>query len=213
MLLYIFIANTVFDLIDTSSTASTVSDDIRLGQLNNYLIRPFSYFFYQFAQECGTKVTKLPITISVYGVLGALLFTLLNVTDISFTISITSLLFFFAFILLSFFWNFMLDYLLGTLGFWIENPWVVFFIKGEIIMFLCGLAIPIDLFPPFLRSFLEYLPFKYYVFFPYKILNGTVAFNECMWNLLLLIAWVGGISLFTYIVWKRSVKNYTATGG
>jgi ABC-2 type transport system permease protein len=213
MLLYIFIANTVYELIDTSSIANTVSDDIRLGQLNIYLIRPFSYFSYQFAQICGTKVTRLPIMFFLYGGLGIFLSISLNGSGTSFSISAMTILFFAVFILFSFLFNFLFDYLLGTLGFWIENPYVVFFIKGEIAVFLCGLAIPIDLFPEFLKNFLEYLPFKYYVFFPYKILSGTVSFNECMWNLLLLMAWVGGISLLTYTVWKKSIKNYTATGG
>jgi len=207
MLLYIFIANTVFNIIDTSSIADRVSEDIRLGQLSIYLLRPFSYFYYQFAQICGIKFSRLPVILFLYGILGTLLFYYLHGASTGFSISVMSIFFFFIFILLSFFWNFMFDYLLGALGFWMENPWVIFFIKGE------RLIIPIDLLPSSLKSFLEYLPFKYYVYFPYKILSGTVSFNECMWNLFILIAWIAGIFFFIRFFWKKSIKNYTAAGG
>lgn len=213
MLIYIFIVNTIFDMIDTSYIASIVSDDIRLGQLNFYLIRPYSYLKYQFASAVGNKITKIPVIFVLNGIMGIILLFYLNEASLKLNLSIISIIFFILFLFLSFLWCFLLDFFLGVLGFWMENPWAIFFIKGEIISFLSGVAIPIDLFPTFLKKMLDYLPFKYYVFFPYKVLIGEVTYKECVQNLFIFIAWIFFIIVITNIVWQKSIKTYTAVGG
>lgn len=214
MILYIFIVNTIFQIINTSEISSRVSDDIRLGTLSIYLIRPFSYFFSQLADITGSIITKIPMIIILNGIVGLFFIIFSNIIgNIGFSLSIISVLLFLIFILLSFIWNYLFDYLLGTLGFWVDNPWIIFYIKGHVLSLICGLVVPIDLFPSYIKNVLEFLPFQYYVFFPYKVLIGAVSLADCIMNLLLFIGWIVGISIITFYVWKKSIKKYTAAGG
>ncbi len=96
---------------------------------------------------------------------------------------------------------------------WIENPWIVFYIKGHLVTLLGGLLIPIDLFPEFLQVIIDYLPFKYYVFFPFKVLIGEVATIEVLKNLGYFLIWIIGLSILTNFTWKKSLNQYTAVGG
>jgi ABC-2 type transport system permease protein len=162
----------------------------------------------------GAKVARTPIIVAVTGIVGVVFFGITSRNaplDISF--SWLTAAFFVVFVALSFVWNFIFDFLLGTIGFWFENPWVVFMVKERITALLCGLLVPIDLFPSGLQQALRFFPFKFYVFFPYKVLIGEISPHECWLNLLLFLVWIGGMSLITLIVWTRSIKNYTAVGG
>jgi ABC-2 type transport system permease protein len=214
MVLYIFIVNTVFEMVNTSSISSKVSNDIRLGTLSNYLLRPMSYLLYQFADTCGAKLAKLPMILVLNGIFGAFFCVTYNIMgETGFAITGESVLFFTVFILLSFLWNYLFDYLLGVIGVWMDNPWILFYLKRQILPLVCGLLIPIDLFPNVIKNVLEALPFQFYVYFPYKVLIGSVSLQQCINNLLLFAAWIVGIGVFTQIVWKKSLKKYTAVGG
>ncbi len=214
MILYIFIVNTVFEVVNTSAISSKVSNDIRLGTLSNYLMRPMSYLLFQFADTCGAKLAKLPMILVLNGVFGVFFFMAYDIVGkTGFAITGGSVLLFTVFILLSFLWNYLFDYLLGVIGFWMDNPWILFYLKRQILPLVCGLLIPIDLFPNVIKNVLEVLPFQFYVYFPYKVLIGSVTLQQYMNNMLFFMAWIVGIGLVAQIVWKKSLKKYTAVGG
>lgn len=214
MIFYLFNVHILAIIINTENISRKVEHDIRTGLLNMYLLRPYSYFLSQFLDTIGTKITKTPIIILVTSMVGVCFFMMTERgADVDISLSLPSVSFFIIFVLLSFLWNFVFDFLLGTVGFWVENPWVVFMVKARVTTLLCGLLVPIDLFPPALQRILQFLPFKFYVFFPYKILTGTISMHNCWTNLLIFSLWIGSISLLTMCVWRIAIKKYTAVGG
>ena len=45
---------------------------------------------------------------------------------------------FLVFVLFSFLWNYLLDYLLGLVSFRADNPWILFYIKSHVTAVFCG---------------------------------------------------------------------------
>lgn len=214
MMLYIFIVNTVFEIVNTAAISNKVSNDIRLGTLSNYLMRPVSYFLFQFADTCGDKIAKLPMILILNGIFGVFFCASYDIVgNVDFLITTGSVLLFFVFILLSFIWNYFFDYLLGVMGFWMDNPWILFYLKRQLLPLVCGLLIPIDLFPDIIKNILEILPFQFYVYFPYKVLIGAVTMQQCVNNMVLFIVWIIGMGIITQFIWGKSLKKYMAVGG
>jgi ABC-2 type transport system permease protein len=215
MIMYIFIVNTVFDLIGTNNISDKVSNDIRSGQLSIYLMRPFPHVLALFADLCGNKLTKIPMLLVLNGLVGTIIiyYSSSNNGDLNVNVTLQSILLFLVFISFSFLWNYILDYLLGLIGFWVDNPWILFYIKGHVTAVFCGLIIPLNLFPSWIRHILDYLPFQYYVYYPYQVLMGYTTASVYVTNLSIFMGWIVVIILITLIVWKKSINRFTAAGG
>jgi ABC-type uncharacterized transport system, permease component len=67
MIVYIFVVNTVFELIGTNNTSARVSNDIRSGALGVWLLRPFPHFFSLLADVVGSKLPRLPALLVMNG--------------------------------------------------------------------------------------------------------------------------------------------------
>ena len=86
-------------------------------------------------------------------------------------------------------------------------------IETRMLTLLCGLLIPLDLFPAVIKHILDYLPFQYYVYYPYQTLIGGVTTQQALLNVLYFTGWIAGISVITLFGWTRSMARYTAVGG
>lgn len=215
MVLYIFVVNTVFDLISTNNMSDRVSNEIRSGQLSVYLMRPFPHVLALFADLCGRQLTKIPMLLILNGLVGGIILYYANSggEGLNISISAETVCLFLIFIMFSFIWNYIFDYLLGLIGFWIDNPWILFYIKGHVTAIFCGLIIPLNLFPHWLRDVLDYLPFQYYVYFPYQVLTGHISAYSYVSNLSLFMGWIAVMMLVMRLVWKKSIYRFAAAGG
>lgn len=215
MIIYIFIVNTVFDLIGSNNVSERVSNDIRSGQLSIYLMRPYPHVLALFFDLIGNKITKIPMILVMNGLVGSfvLYYSHQRNEDVYFNFSAQSVVMFLFFLLFSFFWNYIFDYLLGLVAFWMDNPWILFYIKGHVTAVFCGLIIPLNLFPNGVQKVLDYLPFQYYVFFPYQILSGNIGFYDYLTNLACFLGWILAFMAIMLIVWIKSINRFTAVGG
>ncbi|EFM11977.1 protein of unknown function DUF990 [Paenibacillus curdlanolyticus YK9] len=215
MILYIFVVNTLFDFISTNNISERVSNDIRTGQLSIYLMRPYPHVLALFADLFGTKLTKVPMLFILNGLVGGIIYYCFSVGSqgIDANLSLHSAGMFLLFVFFSFLWNYLFDYLLGLIAFWVDNPWILFYVKGHVTAVFCGLIIPLNLFPAWAQHVLDYLPFRYYVYYPYQVLTGEVGLQDYAANLAYFIGWILVITLIMYAIWKKSVARFTAAGG
>ena len=68
---------------------------------------------------------------------------------------------------------FLLDFLVGSLAFWVQDVRGLIRVKMLVGAFLAGQVIPLALFPPAVTPLLQAQPFRYTLSFPLEILTGA----------------------------------------
>ncbi|HLK39222.1 MAG TPA: ABC-2 family transporter protein [Polyangiaceae bacterium] len=107
----------------------------------------------------------------------------------------------------------MVNLLIGCAAFFFESSlklmdlWLVFYFV------LSGYLIPIDIFPTRLRSFVDWLPFRYQIGFPVELMTGSHAMPDALVLLARQAAWIAIFLGATRWAWRRGVARFSAFGG
>src|SRR5207253_6803389 len=107
---------------------------------------------------------------------------------------------------------FLIQYVNGLLGFWITQAIGINDLWFGVFSLLSGYLIPLDLFPPFLRSILYSLPFRYMMSFPIEIFTGRIGVPEIVHGIAAEWLWVGVFYIAYRLVWVRGIRRYSAVG-
>ncbi|TNF01164.1 MAG: hypothetical protein EP326_05060 [Deltaproteobacteria bacterium] len=192
----------IVGLVAQGMSALNLAEDIRMGRISSYLIYPIDFWEYHTAGFIAFETLQLfisALTITVIAVFGFL-------PDITFT----SLIFGFTYcVYVSLFW-FILQYLTGIIGFWLEETWILRVILSILTAFLSGAIIPLELYPEWLVTLLNYTPFPYLTFYPIKMFMGEIGFFPK--GYLMLGAWMVILLFLNKWIWKKGIRMYTAAG-
>ncbi len=201
-----YIAATLVSLI-ASKVDSNVTEDIKDGNLSNFVIKPFGYWRFRFAWETAWHIIKF-VLFSIPLLLTAHLFNL----GFSFTTEPLSVLFALTAITLSYLLSFSLSMFVGTLAFYITETTGITNMFEMLGILLSGSAFPLNFYPERVQPILNWLPFKYIVYFPARVITGQITGSRVVGGLLLQLAW----SLFFYILykmnWIKGIKKFSAVG-
>lgn len=112
-------------------------------------------------------------------------------------------------ILISFLW-FSIQFLTGILAFWLEQTWILRALIQTIITFLSGFIIPLEFFPDWLVTLLNYTPFPFMTYYPVKIFMGeSIPWAE---GPFILFIWILVMVVLNTLIWRRGIRLYTAAG-
>ena len=210
MILYLFLANFIYGLGNFDDFSYELVDSILQGKLNSALLRPVSYSRMAFFECVGQKLVYAPIDFLAYVIplgaaavyggwrlrMGPAAWCMLVLTSAGGVLT-----------------GFLISFLMGMIAFYVENPRVLIFIKGELFALLSGSLIPLDLFPQGVRAFIEMLPVKYIGYYQSSILLGHVRLEECVFDLALLAGWILLLALLVRRLWRLALTKYIANGG
>ncbi len=191
----------------TSAWGGTfLAEKIRTGSLNMYLVKPTNPFIFDIANNLAEKAVKSIFLLPMI-VFGGVIFS----TNIKVTIPM--LAFTIAALLLSAATNFLVETIVGLLGFWTEE--VTSFVNLiDISKFtLGGRVIPLFLFPLGVRAVANILPFRYLAVFPLEIIAGAVNSQEMMTGFAIQFAWLAIFAISARFLWERGLTRYSAVGG
>lgn len=191
-------------MIIMSSTASNLSEDIRLGKISSYLIYPFSFWEFHAAKYLARQVVQVVIALITI----ICCYFLLNRLYIAFDPVSLSIGIFVA-LLAGYYW-FAANYLIGILAFWLDETWTIMVGLQIMTYFFSGAIIPLELFPETMVEILNWTPFPYISFIPAKILMGHIPPLLPIFGILTF--WSALISLISYLVWRKGLAKYTASG-
>jgi len=184
--------------------ARYVGEMVRLGNFNNYLLKPLSFFGHTLSYHLGIVVNNLLIfTIIFYPIL---FWMDLNVTLLTFIYFIFS-------IILAFFINFLFFYSIGLSGLYFGYIAGFNFLMMGVNSFFSGSLIPIDLFPKYIININNFLPFKYIVYVPISIITNKFSQSEILINLLFALIWSIILWFIGYLIFKGGTKKYEAISG
>jgi ABC-2 type transport system permease protein len=187
-----------------------ISEEIRNGLINQFLLKPVNYFAYRFSIYLSARVVTgtliiLPVLVS-YPFLRAYL--TLPPESWRYAVAIPALV-------MSALIQFGIAYCFGLMTFWFLEIQGFVILSMAIESVLGGQIFPLDLLPRSLYSISACLPYFYQMYFPVALVTGRL--NEPPSVILAMLAiqffWVVVILGLGAWLWRRGLRLHTAVGG
>lgn len=202
---YVLLA--LVSLVTSSWLSVWLAQTIRLGQLSSWLLRPAPYALSQVANNIGEKAVKALILLPITGLIGYWfredlrlpsdpLLWLVFLVVLPMTAGVA----------------FLIDYLIGSLAFWVEDVAALSRVRTLVATFLSGQVVPLALFPEWARTFLDLQPFRYTLSFPLEVLTGSLSPPRLAVGVALQAGYCAGLCLVCRAVWRRGLRSYSAVG-
>lgn len=202
-----YVLLSVVAMLTSSWLAGWMAEEIRLGGLSPWLLRPVPYILAQLGNNIGEKVVKLPLLLPLVGLV-ALAFR----ADLRLPADPRAWALFLACLPLTAAVAFLLDFLAGALAFWIADVRGLLGVKELLGAFLAGQVVPLALFPPALAGFLEAQPFRYALSFPLEILTGRLTGAALARGFAWQVGWCVLLWVAYRLLWRAGLRAYAATG-
>ena len=102
--------------------------------------------------------------------------------------------------------------MVGLISFYSISSWGISSLKYAIITLLSGKFLPLSLYPGFIKTIINILPFKIMYFLPlnYIVKSNSVVFLE---NVVFQLFWILIIYLKNMVLFNRMVKRLIIQGG
>ncbi|NHB92772.1 ABC transporter permease [Photorhabdus cinerea] len=200
-----YIAVLVTTILTSCNSVWEINENIRLGELSFWLMRPIhpfiNYLAITFAELGLSLIVALPILIL------ALTMSLHNQS-----FSLLQLVLLVLALLGGFLINQTIHLLIGSLTFWIERSLVVHKVYVAASSVLSGYMFPLAFLPEWAGRIANWLPFRFVIALPVEILTGKhTLLVAAQWVALqfMVVALLFAAALF---VWRQGVRRYLAFG-
>lgn len=187
-----------------------VSGDVKSGQLSKFIVQPIGYFQYRISSFLGGKIPQLVIVTLILFIILALIKFFLH---LEIEITFASIILFFLVVALSITMNFFIFYCLSTLSFWFLEVWGIFFTFSLLSSIASGGIFPLDMFGATINKILNFLPFKYIVFFPINVINGKLSWDEIASGVQMQFAWILVLFILSKWLWYKGMQRFESVGG
>ena len=194
--------------ITTTNSIIRFSDDIRLGELNKYLLKPYNYCFYNLMADLPERIVFIVMNFIPL----ILIYTFLH-NYINLDLSLIKVFFFIIFLILGYLINFFIDFLIGLYSFYFSKVSSLYTSIKVLRNLSAGNIFPLLMLPAKIFLILQFLHFMYTSYVPTMLLLEKTSFDMILKNLFISIAWLSVLCLFSAILWKSGMKRYSAYGG
>lgn len=186
-----------------------ISEEIRNGLINQFLLKPINYFAYRFTIYAAARL------VSGMLVFVPLLIALPFIKDyLSFPHEWWRLALGVPAMALSAVIQFSIAYCFGLLTFWFLEIQGFVILSMAIEMVLGGQIFPLDLLGPKVLNVAQYLPFYYQMYFPAAIFTGRLPdMGMALHGIGIELCWVAVLLTFNQFLWVRGLRRHTAVGG
>ena len=185
-----------------------ISEEIRNGLINQFLLKPVNYYAYRFS-----------IFVSARLVSGALVFIPLLCAlpfihgDLTLTFEPWRIALALPALIMSALIQFTIAYCFGMLTFWFLDIQGFVILSFAIETLLGGQIFPLDLLPAKIFAAAQYLPFFYQMYFPAAIVTGRLGTESIGRGLGIQLFWVLTLLALAQLLWTRGLRRHTAVGG
>lgn len=190
-----------------------ISEEIRNGLINQFLLKPINYFLYRFSIFVAARMVS-----------GALIFIplLLAFPFIKDNLTFPPNAWIIPVGLLSMagaaMIQFSIAYCFGLLTFWFLEIQGFVILSMAIETILGGQVFPLDMLPGWAHDIASYLPFYYMMYFPAAVLTGRMPVTDENLSTLAMgfgmqAFWVIALLGINQLLWARGLRRHTAVGG
>ena len=186
-----------------------ISDEIRNGLINQFLLKPINYFAYRFSIYASARlVTGLLIFIPVV-VTYPLIRNHLILPHEWWRLALGLPALFMSALI-----QFGIAYCFGMLSFWFLEIQGFVILSMAVESMLGGQIFPLDLLPNWLFNASAGLPYFYQMYFPVALLTGRISDPAVILPMLIIqLFWVVVILTVCQVLWRRGLRLHTAVGG
>jgi len=202
-----FVILSFVSMATSSWLAPFLSEDIRLGRLSIWMVRPASLLHELVANNLSEKILKTVILVPMIGVLW-----LAFADSVRLPTDPARWLLFVPSLMLGLVLVFTLDVIMGSLAFWLDDTGGLIRARDLIADVLSGSIVPLALFPGWSHGFVTAQPFRFTVSFPVEILTGQLSPHAVATGFALQTGYVLAVCLLGWAVWSAGVKAYSAIG-
>lgn len=186
-----------------------ISEEIRNGLINQFLLKPVNYFAYRFSIYLSARlVTGLLILVPL-----VVLYPLLH-AHLALSFDAWRYAAVVPALMMSALIQFGIAYIFGMLSFWFLEIQGFVILSMALESLLGGQIFPLDLLP---RTFFDIsagLPYFYQMYFPVALLTGRISDPSLIIPMLQIqLFWVVIILLTGRFLWHRGLRLHTAVGG
>lgn len=184
-----------------------MEDIVRNGKLTKYIVRPMSFFWYRvfsaFSWSIARFVFGLPVTIAVLYITHDYIFFPGMIEFLMFLLSLA-----FSAVL-----YFLISYLISYFAFWmLRIGSIINILRASVIPILSGAIFPLDLLPRFAQKIIDFMPFKYLIYFPIKIYLNEISIQEFWLGIFIIMLWITVLSFLVWLIWPKALKKYESVG-
>jgi ABC-2 type transport system permease protein len=184
-----------------------LSNLIRTGQISVELLRPYDLHFRLMAQDVGATISNMMRTAV------PLVLFMAFVYHLQFPVTILAGILFLWTVIVAIVLGNLIDLIIGTMAFWLENMWGLRVFKAALFLFFNGALIPLNMFPDWLQHLCMWTPFPSLVYTPVGIFTGRIV-GEPMWIACFIqLLWVVVIFIVLRMVWRVALRKVTVFGG
>jgi ABC-2 type transport system permease protein len=198
-----YLVNFIIFSLAFTNVHEQMSELVRTGQLNYWLLRPVNFFDLAVSFSVSRIlimfgfIVPLLLVFSMFGVIffhsPIQLFIALLVLPLSIVLLV------------------LLTICVGNLAFWLIESSGAFTAILLFLQFFGGLILPVSLFPDWIRPLSMILPLQFAFSLPSEaIVNGSI--GNIPFVLIGQCAWIHILYLFTNALWKKGLSHYDAVG-
>ena len=186
-----------------------ISEDIRNGLINQFLLKPINYFGYRFsifvaARLVSGSLVLVPLLVALPFLWGHLAFP---AEPWRLAVGLPAMA-------LSAMVQFSIAYCFGLLTFWFLDIQGFVILSMAVESVLGGQMFPLDLLPSWAYATAQYLPFYYQLYFPAAIFTGRLSDPaQIAQGFVIQLIWVAILLAVNQALWVRGLRRHTAVGG
>ena len=205
LIVFIFLSIIIGQLKSSWHTSGEMIRAIRTGDINKYLIRPVSYFWYNFMMFLGVNSLY-------YIVYSSILVIFILVFPSMIFPTIFHFLGFILALLLSIYLSYTIYFIMICFAFWFGEVRSLVVSYNVAMLVLSGQYIPIRLFPENILNVLNWTPIRYLVDFPVSIATGLLPYKEWLLGFMAASIWCCFLSILSLLIYRYGIRSYEAYG-
>lgn len=202
-----FVLLGVVSMLTSSWLSGFLAEEIRLGHLSKWVVRPGSAQMNLIANNLGEKLIKSVPLAPMIAVLWWMFrdaFVLPDdpVTWLLFAVSVVA----------AATMVFALDVIVGSLAFWLDDITGIDHARALLMMIFRGQLVPLALMPAWSQGVIDVQPFRFTLSFSLELLIGDLSAAERATGMALQLTYPALTVLGAIWVWRRGMRAYTAVG-
>lgn len=204
MFLYVIFASLYGVIIRSGRIEKNVSEEIRKGDLNKYLIKPISHLGFSGALAASDRIGVIFSTCILIPFIPLFASSPISLEGCALSVLL---------VILAMTIKFFISMSISYLAFWFEETWTFHVIFDISMWFLSGSLVPLDVLPSWLQSISSILPFQYFGYVPAAFSVGQITMDHALQHLALCIAWCVLMWGMTKAIWSLGIRSFGAYGG
>ncbi|MDB6168579.1 MAG: hypothetical protein JWM88_1443 [Verrucomicrobia bacterium] len=186
-----------------------ISEEIRNGLINQFLLKPINYFLYRFSIFLAARMVTGALVLIPLVCAMPLLHSYLSLPHDLWRLPLGLVAMAGSALI-----QFSIAYCFGMLTFWFLEIQGFVILSMAIESVLGGQMFPLDLLPGWIYRIAQFLPFYYQTYFPAAIFTGRIhEIGQVGQGLAVQLFWVVVLLGVNQLLWRRGLRRHTAVGG